>query len=155
MLGGLRGSSMQLGIFLGMTLLMGACAASQKTPTESDPVQLAPCPDKPNCVSSLSIDARHRVEPLRHNLSNNEAFARLYGLTGAMPRTKVIRFTPCYLHVEVRSAVFGFIDDVEFVSSESPGIIHMRSASRLGYWDFGVNRRRVERIREEFAKDDG
>jgi uncharacterized protein (DUF1499 family) len=70
----------------------------------------------------------------------------------AMPRTKLIRVTPEYLHVEFKSAVFGFVDDVEFAIGESPGVIHVRSASRLGYWDMGANRRRVERIREEFAR---
>ncbi len=115
-------------------------------------MQLTPCPDKPNCVSSFNVDAHRRVEPLHHDMPKDKAFERLHRLIEAMPRTKVISSTPNYLHAEFRSAVFGFIDDVEFAYGDASGIIHVRSASRVGYWDFGVNRRRVERIREEFSK---
>jgi uncharacterized protein (DUF1499 family) len=55
-----------------------------------------------------------------------------------------------YLHVEMRSLMFRFVDDVEFSLAASAGLIHVRSASRVGYSDFGVNRKRVERIRAAF-----
>ena len=133
---------------------MSAYAASQNTPTEDGSIQLMPCPDRSNCVSSLSVDANRRVEPLRPKMPKKKAFDRLYGLIEAMPRTKVIRTTPNYLHAEFQSVLFGFVDDVEFAYDDALGIIHIRSASRVGYWDFGVNRRRVERIREEFTTRD-
>ena len=66
----------------------------------------------------------------------------------------MIRSTPNYLHAEFQSVLFKFVDDVEFVYEDASGMIHIRSASRVGYWDFGVNRRRVERIREEFNMQD-
>ena len=55
-----------------------------------------------------------------------------------------------FLHVEFRSAVFGFVDDVEFLFDDGNKVIHVRSASRVGYYDFGVNRRRVEELRKRF-----
>jgi len=58
-----------------------------------------------------------------------------------------------YLHAEFRSALFGFVDDVEFRMDEVSGRIDIRSASRTGYYDFGVNRRRVEEIRARFSRE--
>ena len=145
---------MQTIIFLGIVYLMSACAHSQTTTSENGSIQLAPCPDRPNCVSSLSVDIKRRVEPLRPKMPKEKAIDRLYGLIEAMPRTKVIRSTPNYLHAEFQSVLFKFVDDVEFAYEDASGMIHIRSASRVGYWDFGVNRRRVERIREEFNMQD-
>ena len=67
-----------------------------------------------------------------------------------MDRARVVQSTDDYVHVEFRSAVFGFVDDVEFYFSP-PGIIQVRSASRTGYYDFGVNRERVESLRARLA----
>jgi len=58
-----------------------------------------------------------------------------------------------YLHAEFRSALFGFVDHVELRLDEAANRIDVRSASRTGYYDFGVNRRRVEEIRERFARE--
>lgn len=142
----------KLSILVGIMFLSSVCALSRELIVAEDPVQLTDCPDSPNCVSSQSLDSKHRVEPLRHDMPLGEALMRLRQLIEAMPRTKLIRITPEYLHVEFRSALFGFVDDVEFALAESPGVIHVRSASRIGYWDMGANRKRVERIRENFAR---
>jgi uncharacterized protein (DUF1499 family) len=68
-----------------------------------------------------------------------------------MERSTLVREGPDYLHVEVRTFL-GFVDDLEFYADESQKLIHLRSASRVGYWDLGVNRRRVETVRAEFGK---
>jgi len=57
-----------------------------------------------------------------------------------------------YLHVEFRSTLFRFVDDVEFVIDEPQGLIHIRSASRVGYSDLGANRKRMEKIRLAFQQ---
>ena len=67
-----------------------------------------------------------------------------------MERARIVRSADDYLHAEFRSAVFGFVDDMEFYFSP-PGTIEVRSASRTGYYDFGVNRERVEAVRARFA----
>jgi uncharacterized protein (DUF1499 family) len=67
-----------------------------------------------------------------------------------MKRTRIVEDTGAYLHVECTSAVFRFVDDVEFLFDDGSGTIFMRSASRSGYSDFGVNRRRMEAIRSQF-----
>lgn len=111
--------------------------------------RLAPCPDSANCVSSQATDTDRRVEPLRYEGDSSQARARLLEVLRGMERVQVQRADDDYLHAEFRSAMFGFVDDVEFYFS-SPGAIQVRSASRTGYYDFGVNRKRVERIREHW-----
>ena len=68
-----------------------------------------------------------------------------------MKRSRIITASPDYLHAEFRT-ILGFVDDVELYIDDEQHLIHMRSASRLGYWDFGVNRRRLEAIRVEFDR---
>jgi len=111
--------------------------------------RLAPCPGSPNCVSSEATNEQ-RVEPLRYDGDAARARARLLGVLNGMERARIVQSTDDYVHVEFRSAVFGFVDDVEFYFSP-PGIIQVRSASRTGYYDFGVNRERVETLRARFT----
>jgi uncharacterized protein (DUF1499 family) len=112
--------------------------------------QLAPCPGSPNCVSSEAATAEQRVVPLRYDGDAARARARLLDVLNSMERARIVQSTDDYLHAEFRSAVFGFVDDVEFYFSP-PGFIQVRSAARTGYYDFGVNRERVETLRVRFA----
>ena len=112
--------------------------------------ELSPCPDSPNCVSSLASDPRHFIEPIRYTGPADAAMQRLVGIVLAMPRTTRIREEGGYLHTEVRSFLFRFVDDLELSLDVDNGVIHVRSASRSGYSDLGVNRRRVERLRRRF-----
>ena len=116
--------------------------------------QLAPCPASPNCVSSQAGAENQRVEVLRYNEDRAQAQVRLLRVLKGMERVTVIRADATYVHVEFRSAFFGFVDDVEF-HFDPPGVIQVRSASRVGYSDFGVNRARVAAIRERFATPAG
>lgn len=113
--------------------------------------RLAPCPDSPNCVSSQTdpADRTHFIQPLRYEDASEAAWARLVRLVSSQPRTRVIKVTDRYLHAEVSTLVLRFVDDLEFLLG--PAEIHVRSASRLGRTDFGVNRRRVERLRRAFS----
>lgn len=113
--------------------------------------QLAPCPSTPNCVNSQSSDATHKVEPLTYNSSPQEAMANLKTALQSFKRAKVITETENYLYTEFTIPVVGFVDDVEFLLDEDAKVIHVRSASRLGESDLGVNRRRIETLR---AKED-
>jgi uncharacterized protein (DUF1499 family) len=108
---------------------------------------LAPCRPTPNCVSSQAADPEHFVEPLRWTGSAAGAMAALRKAVESMERARVIRAEPGYLYAEFTSRWLGFVDDVEFAVDEAARVIHVRSASRLGRRDFGVNRARVEAIR--------
>ena len=76
----------------------------------------------------------------------------LKAIVDSMPNTRMVEMKPDYLYAEYTSALLGFVDDVEFYFAPRDNIIHVRSASRLGYSDFGVNRKRIEGIRARLAQ---
>lgn len=117
--------------------------------------KLAPCPSTPNCVSSQSQDAAHYIEPLTYNSTPQQAIANLKTVIQNLERTKIITETENYLYAEFTSKLMGFVDDVEFFLDESANTIHVRSASRLGQSDLGVNRQRVETIRAKLKELQG
>lgn len=113
--------------------------------------RLLDCPGTPNCVSSQSTDPKSQIAPLAYTDSPQQAIARLKTVIEAQPRTKIIASEGNYLYAEFTSALMGFVDDVEFYLDEAANVIHVRSASRLGQSDLGVNRKRVETIRSQFT----
>jgi uncharacterized protein (DUF1499 family) len=114
--------------------------------------KLAPCPSSPNCVSSFSQDAEHKIAPLAYNWEPADAMTKLKGAIESLPKTKIITATDNYIYAEFTSRLMGFVDDVEFLLDEGAKVIHVRSASRLGESDLGVNRTRIETIRKEFDR---
>lgn len=138
---------------LGLVLLvaLSACSgASNVTNSAVTEFQLAPCPASPNCVSSLASTESQYVDALRYDGDRAQAQARLLRVLKKMARATVIRADATYIHAEFRSALLGFVDDIEFHFGP-PGVIQVRSASRVGYSDFGVNRARVDAIRDRFV----
>jgi len=113
---------------------------------------LSPCPETPNCVSSQEKYSQNRIQPITFEDSLEQAKKRIYRVINSMRGTRIISKEVLYMHVEFTSKVLRLIDDVEFYFDGSQALIHVRSASRWGYWDLGVNRRRVESIRSEFKK---
>jgi uncharacterized protein (DUF1499 family) len=113
---------------------------------------LKPCPDSPNCVSSDSTDDRHAVAALKFIGPPGKAWQAARDALLTLPRTRIVTDTGKTLHAECKSAVFGFVDDVDFELRAGQGIIAVRSASRVGYSDFGVNRRRIEAVRSAFSE---
>jgi uncharacterized protein (DUF1499 family) len=112
--------------------------------------KLSPCPSSPNCVSSLAVDRKHSIKPLKFSGSRDEARQKLLSILEKQKKVRVTRSETEYIHAEFRSLIFQFVDDVEFLFAEEGNIIHIKSASRVGYSDLGANRRRVERIRSDF-----
>ena len=121
--------------------------ASAAGPGEAD---LPPCPSSPNCVSSRDPDPSRRVDPIPFRGTPEEAREALEEVLRSRPRATIVASSGVVIRAEFRS-LLGFVDDVEFRIDGAAGVIHVRSASRTGYWDFGVNRRRVETIREAFG----
>ncbi|MEA5616971.1 DUF1499 domain-containing protein [Cronbergia sp. UHCC 0137] len=112
--------------------------------------KLAPCPPSPNCVCSQSSDQLHTIAPLSFTSTPEQVLAKLKSIIQSLPGTKIITETDDYLYAEFKTALMGFVDDVEFYLDRNTKIIHVRSASRLGYGDLGVNRQRIETIRAKF-----
>lgn len=108
---------------------------------------LAPCPSSPNCVVSQDGDEEHAVEPIAYQGDRQAAKETLLKVLSVVPRTEVIEDTGSYIHAESTSRLFKFVDDAEFYFPEDEKVIQVRSASRVGESDLGVNRRRIEQIR--------
>lgn len=106
--------------------------------------KLAVCPGSPNCVNSQSDDSKSKIEPLSMN-----TIAEIKKVVESMERTTVIEETDTYLYAEFQSKLMGFVDDVEFYVDSAANVVQVRSASRLGQSDAGVNRKRVEEIRSK------
>lgn len=116
--------------------------------------KLALCPDSPNCVNSQmpESDAEHKIAPLTYSAAPAEAFAQLKSVIAGMERSQIISETADYIYAEFTSALMGYVDDVEFYLDPSqPSEIQVRSASRLGQSDLGVNRKRIEEIRSKLV----
>jgi uncharacterized protein (DUF1499 family) len=114
--------------------------------------KLHPCPKSPNCVSSQSTDDRHKIEPLRYETTLEEAKEKIKNIIKSLKRTKIITESENYLHFEFRTATFKFVDDVEFYFDDTEKIINFRSASRVGWSDMGVNRKRMEKVRKLYLE---
>ena len=114
--------------------------------------KLPACPSSPNCVCSFDSDELHSIEPLEYVGDSTEVFsglvAQIQDLSGAQLKT----LEKNYAHFEFTSMVFRFVDDVELLLIPEEKRIHIRSASRAGHSDLGVNRKRVEQIRTLLSK---
>ena len=108
---------------------------------------LAPCPSSPNCVSTQAQDQGHAIAPFRYRKSRAEAKEALKEVIRSLSRTTLVEEDESYLHYEFTSLLLRFVDDVEFLFDDEAKIIHFRSASRTGYGDLGVNRKRMEQVR--------
>jgi uncharacterized protein (DUF1499 family) len=110
------------------------------------------CPSTPNCVSSDAAreDADHWTPPLELAMPADQAWPLIVAELESMPRTQIISRTQNEVHAEVKSAMFGFVDDV--VLSLDGNQLMLYSASRLGYSDLGVNRRRVNLLAEQLQQ---
>lgn len=111
---------------------------------------LLPCPDTPNCISSQAdaADEEHYAEPILYKGGVKDAQLQVEQFFLAQPDTRVIESQLGYAHIVVDSPLFGFKDDVELYFPEADSVMHIRSASRVGYDDLGVNRERVRQIRD-------
>lgn len=116
--------------------------------------RLAPPKRTPNCVSSQAdpADTVHYVAPIAFRGSAAEATAAARDAVASMERATIVAQAQGYLHAEFRSRLLGYVDDVELYFDAREGVFHVRSASRLGRHDFGVNRKRVEALRARLER---
>lgn len=131
-----------------LAAVMSACSGNRPASLGGIQTSLDPCPESPNCVSSLSPkdDETHYIAPI--NTSNAAAsMKQIAKYIDQHPSAEVIVASESYIYAEFTSALMGFVDDVEFLHKPSEAFIDLRSASRLGHSDLGVNRERIEEIR--------
>jgi uncharacterized protein (DUF1499 family) len=134
----------QLGMLRGQAPTdIGIKDGKLKRPSKTDnsvSSQAALWPDHPQLAYA-------QIEPIKFNGSGSEAMKKLAALLSSMPRTSIISSQSNYIYAQCSTQLLKYTDDIEFALDESASVIHVRSASRLGKKDFGVNRARVETIR--------
>jgi uncharacterized protein (DUF1499 family) len=146
--------------FKGMFILMivlaisiDGCTSPKQKRHLNGKGSLPDCPNRPNCVSSKALDAKHLVKPFQIKRGSISGWTAIRKVLGNLPRTTVVTFTDQYIHAECKSRLFRFIDDLELLLDPKTGVIAIRSASRIGYSDLGVNRRRVETLRQKLSEN--
>jgi len=145
-----------------VSFILASSEPSFATESVKEPLPVktvASCSSLPNCVSSRARNRAHRMPPIGFTGPVEAAQARLVRAIRRMPRSEIVKDEPGYVVVIFRSKLFGFIDEAEFAFDEkgrevnSPEI-NFHSGTRNGYYDFGVNRSRIEKIREAFLENE-
>ena len=129
--------------------IISGCSGKRPDAIGLGPSGLSSCPKSPNCVSSEAKDKQHAIESFCLKGDPDIDWSLVQDEIASMPGWTIVTSTANYIHAECKSRVFRFIDDLELHFNSSNGIISIRSASRIGYSDFGANRRRVEFLRSE------
>ena len=134
-------------LFFAFAILAAGCGAERPTDLGLQDSKLGPCPSSPNCVSSDADDQEHGIEALVIEGDAGAAWRAAVAVVAGWPRTEIVTETGDYLHAECTSRIMRYVDDLELHLQADLGIIALRSASRVGHSDLGVNRQRVEDLR--------
>lgn len=130
---------------LAMVILLTGCTQSYAM-KDNNPDLL--CSSKPNCVSTQELRSDYQVAPFEL-ISEATTIDEIEQVAQTLKRTKTVNKTDDRLHLESTSLIFRFVDDLHIVKQGS--LLQVRSKSRVGYSDFGVNKSRVEALREKLV----
>ena len=140
-----------------VSFILASTVPSLATETVKEPLPvkaLAVCSALPNCVSSQATNRAHRMPPIGFTGPLEAAQERLLRVIRQIPQSEIVKDEPGYLAVIFHSKVFGFVDETEFAFDEKDGEINFYSVARSGFYDFGVNRSRLEKIRDSFLENE-
>ena len=126
-------------------LLLFSCTGEKPKNLGIKDGKLAPCPDKPNCVSTFSDSEEHKITSLNYNCTDSLAMQFIESAIKEYGSSKITLKDSIYIHAEFTTTI-GWADDVEFMLDTKRKLIHFRSASRYGHSDFGTNRERYEEL---------
>ncbi len=136
-------------------VILNGCGTSRAAGIQADG-RLAPCPSSPNCVCSQDPDSAHQIAAITYTGERSDAHRRLLAAIATIPRSEIVNDSTVnqgtYLHATATTLIMRYTDDLEFIIDDANKRIEVRSLSRIGYSDLGVNRRRVEALREAFGK---
>lgn len=138
------------GLIMAIILTSASGAGSESLGVTED--KFAPCPNSPNCVSTQIGRKGHAMKPLPYLQTRDSSREKILSILKGMKRTEIVKLTEFYIHAECRTALWRFVDDVEFFLDETARVVHFRSASRVGYYDFGLNRKRMKKISEKYLE---
>ena len=137
------------GLLATLMIILG-CSAKSPDNAESVKGKMELCQNTPNCVSTLNRDPRHAMPPLPFIGTKDQSKTRIVEIIKSMKRSKIIRISDTDVHAQFRTRFLRFVDDVSFHFEDAAQIVHFRSASRVGYYDFGLNRRRMIMISKQY-----
>jgi len=140
-------------LLVALALCLNSCSLPRSGGSDLGNERLDGCPSSPNCVSSEAQDTEHTVAPLHLKGDPQKAWEAIGRIVGQLPRSTIVEANDRYLHIACKSRLFGFVDDLELLLDLSTMKIAIRSAARSGKSDLGVNRRRVETLRQKFKTD--
>jgi uncharacterized protein (DUF1499 family) len=140
---------MKLRLILFFIVVITSMTINANAPAKKN---LPPCKDTPNCVSSQATDEGHFIAPFKISGNPNLAWQALRKAIITHDRMILTHETETTLHAEATSLVLQFVDDIDAILDIEAGLIHIRSASRRGHSDFGVNRKRIETFRTQLRK---
>jgi uncharacterized protein (DUF1499 family) len=130
-----------------IVLFLAGCSSFPGRVLDSAQTAIVDCGTAPHCVSSNAKDKSKLIEPIAFQGSIEAFQDKMKQVLTQIPRTQIALTKDQYIHAEATSLLLRFTDDVEFYFLPNESVIHVRSSSRIGYSDFGVNRTRVEKIR--------
>lgn len=135
-----------IALLLVPVLFISGCFWAEPEGIGLDDGTLKPCPESPNCVSSRE-NGKQRVEPLEMKKSLEESRNQIVTFLEEEYGASVVDRSDTYIHLTVGTTL-GFVDDLQFRFVPEQQIIHVRSASRVGRSDLGVNRERIQTLRK-------
>ncbi|MEX0810851.1 MAG: DUF1499 domain-containing protein [Chitinophagales bacterium] len=140
-------------ILISVLPLLFSCSATAPEGLGVFEDKLSDCPASPNCVSTMESedDEKHYMEPLQFD-DLQEARLKVISIIMETPRTEILLQNREYIHAEYTTPILRFVDDVEFYFDTENKLLHFRSASRVGYSDFGANRRRMEKFKKAYLE---
>jgi len=133
-------------VLLAALVMIWGCSMQPVNKPDNQNESIKPCLKSPNCVSTQAHDSRHAMPPLPFMGSKEQSKQRIIAIVKSLARSEIVKISDSYIHAQFRSRFFRFVDDAEFRFDDAARIVHFRSASRVGYYDFGVNRRRMSEI---------
>ena len=113
------------------------------------------CPNSPNCVSTTERSKQHAMAPLTYRLEEKALISLVVQAIESIPGGRIVGRSETTVSAEFRSSLFKFVDDVEFVAVPKTKELHFRSESRVGYWDMGANRSRMEALVRKLTEHPG
>lgn len=133
-----------------ITAGLAGCASSPPDHFMAADGQFTPCSSAPHCVSSQAPeDSDRHVSPFTYTTSTSVARSALIATLSRAKSAKLVTRKPQFVHATFTSTL-GFVDDVTFLIQPNDQRIDVKSSSRIGYYDFGVNRNRVTRLHKAF-----
>ncbi|NOY67887.1 MAG: DUF1499 domain-containing protein [Deltaproteobacteria bacterium] len=148
----MTGNRWSMGIAVVALLMITGCSGKHLTVRDDNTLSLDGCYPLPNCVSSTTWILYNRTSSFELAIPGKEAWPRIQAVVANIPRTQIVEENEVYIHAKCKSLVFRFVDNLELLLNPDENIVFVRSSSTIALFDFGVNRRRIYKLRKQLEK---